>query len=276
MSTTPEGPETFFYTLTTNLSQLIQLCSTIEQQERISQLNHSQADNLRFNSLHCFGDLSISESDVFPSTHTKFSSYIDLRHNSTGNCRLQCPINQSKSHSQDCIACLNTNYYHSKKSDDVFLIRNGLRFKNDANHPRYLFQTINYQWQLRTHLNNYIEWKELMKSLNEHFLTKFYSKFSNNISFWFTSEFFSTWTILQQLQQEKFSLIIVKFLLILMFLLLFTGVLGIFVTLTTFLNFLTCLGTLTLLDYRFTIENLSHFVIVLIISSQYSVLYSIR
>ena len=69
---------------------------------------------------------------------------------------------------------------------------------------------------------------------------------------------------------------IVKFLLILIFLLLFTGVLGIFVTLTTVLNFLTCLATFTLLKYRFTIENLAHFVIVLIISSQYSVLYSIR
>jgi predicted RND superfamily exporter protein len=68
----------------------------------------------------------------------------------------------------------------------------------------------------------------------------------------------------------------VKFVIILIFLTLFTGVLGIFVTLTTLFNFVTCMATLTLLNYKLTVENMSYFVIVLIICSQYSVLYSIR
>lgn len=129
---------------------------------------------------------------------------------------------------------------------------------------------------IRTDMNQYAEWEYLIESIKEHVLTRFYSIFSTDISFWYTSEIFSTWTILEQLQQEKYSLMAVKFILILIFLSLFTGVLGIFVTLTTFLNFLTCLAALTLLNYRLTVENLSYFIIVLIVCSQYSVLYSIR
>jgi predicted RND superfamily exporter protein len=96
------------------------------------------------------------------------------------------------------------------------------------------------------------------------------------MSFWYTSEIFSSFTIMKHLQQEKYLLITIKFVIILIFLTLFTGVLGIFVTLTTLLNFLTCMAILTLLNYKLTIENMSYFVIVLIVCSQYSVLYSIR
>lgn len=228
------------------------------------------------NEFHCYGDLSILSSDFSPSSQTKFISFIEHRHNYTGNCTWLCSFNQTHPQSLDCILCLSSNYYHSKRSNDLFLIKNGLRFKNDGINPRYLFQTINYQWTIRTDINQYSSWEDLIDHIKEHFLTRFYSIFSTDISFWYTSEIFSTWTILEQLQQEKIFLIAVKFILILIFLSLFTGVLGIFVTLTTFLNFLTCLATLTLLNYRFTIENLSYFVIVLIVCSQYSVLYSIR
>jgi predicted RND superfamily exporter protein len=81
---------------------------------------------------------------------------------------------------------------------------------------------------------------------------------------------------MEQLQQEKYFLIAIKFVIILVFLTLFTGILGIFVTLTTLFNFVTCIATLTLLNFKLTIENMSYFVIVLIVCSQYSVLYSIR
>jgi len=96
------------------------------------------------------------------------------------------------------------------------------------------------------------------------------------MSFWWSSEIFSTYTIMEQLEQEKYLLIGIKFIVIFIFLILFTGVLGIFVTLTTLCNFLTCIGILTLFNYKLTIENMSYFTIVLIICSQYSVLYSIR
>ncbi len=96
------------------------------------------------------------------------------------------------------------------------------------------------------------------------------------MSIWWSSELFSTYTIMEQLEQEKYLLIGMKFILILIFLVLFTGVLGIFVTLTTLCNFLTCIATLTLLNYKLTIENMSYFIIVFIVCSQYSVLYSIR
>jgi predicted RND superfamily exporter protein len=79
-----------------------------------------------------------------------------------------------------------------------------------------------------------------------------------------------------QLEKEKNILIGIKFIIILIFLILFTGILGIFVTLTTLCNFLTCIATLILFNYKLTIENMSYFTIVLIICSQYSVLYSIR
>ena len=81
---------------------------------------------------------------------------------------------------------------------------------------------------------------------------------------------------MEQLEKEKYALIGIKFLLIAIFLVLFTGVLGLFVTLTTLCNFLTCIGTLTLLNYRLTVENMSYFTIVLIVNTQYSILYSIR
>jgi hypothetical protein len=115
-----------------------------------------------------------------------------------------------------------------------------------------------------------------MENLKRNFFKKFYSKLAARISFWYTSEIFSTFSIMEQLQQEKYFLIAIKFILILIFLTIFTGVLGIFVTLTTLLNFLTCIATLTLFNYKLNIENISYFVIVLIVCSQYSVLYSIR
>ena len=115
-----------------------------------------------------------------------------------------------------------------------------------------------------------------MKTFKENFLTKFYLQTFPQMSFWYTSEIFSSLNIFEQLQQEKIFLISIKFLLIAIFLMIFTGILGLFVTITTLLNFLTCIAILTLLNYKLTIENMSYFIIVLIICLQYSVLYSIR
>ena len=137
-------------------------------------------------------------------------------------------------------------------------------------------QTVSYRWQLKTNLNDLFEWKRLVEQLNKDYINRFYLNTFTMISVWRSSEWFSTFAIMEQLQQEKHILMAVKFMIILIFLTLFTGVLGVFVTLTTFFNFATCMATLTLLNYKLTVENMSYFVIVLIISSQYSVLYSIR
>jgi hypothetical protein len=237
----------------------------------------TQGEILTINNFRCFGDLSFFNSKSFSLTNTKFSSYISSRPNQTTNCSLICLSNITDNNNKHaCILCLNSYYYLSNKYDDSFIIKNGLRFPNDVQNPRYLFQTVNYKWSFKTNLNNYFEWKILIENLKRNFITKFYSKIFTRTSFWYTSEIFSTFTIMEQLEQEKFFLIAIKFVIILIFLTLFTGVLGIFVTLTTLLNFLTCIATLTLLNYKLNIENMSYFVIVLIVCSQYSVVYSIR
>lgn len=176
----------------------------------------------------------------------------------------------------ESIHCLNHLLYLSSPNDDLFLIKNGLRFVADAQNPRYLFQTIRYRWNVKTNLNQFVEWKDLMHRLRTNFIARFFTKTFTNLKVWWSSEWFATFALMEQLQKEKYFLITLKFLIILVFLTLFTGVLGIFVTLTTLFNFFTCLATLTLFKYSMTVENLSYFVIVLIISSQYSVLYCIR
>ncbi len=142
-------------------------------------------------------------------------------------------------------------------------------------YPRYLLQTINYKWNILTDINNYIEWKILNENLKTNFIGKFYTNIFTYMSFWWSSELFSTYSIMEQLEQGKYVSTGIKFAIILIFLVLFTGVLGIFVTLTTLFNFLTCMATLTLFNYKLTVENMSYFTIGLIICSQYSVLYSI-
>ena len=149
-------------------------------------------------------------------------------------------------------------------------------FMSDAQNPRYLFQTVNYRWNISSGLNDVHEWRLLYENLKTNFIQKFYSKVFTGMSFWWSSELFSTYTIMEQLQQDKYLLTGIKVITISILLVLFTGILGIFVTLTTLLNFVTCTGILTLLNYKLTVENTSHFVVVLIICSQYSVLYSIR
>ncbi len=175
----------------------------------------------------------------------------------------------------ECITCLNSLYYNSNQYDDLVLIKNGLRFISDAQNPRYLLQTINYKWNILTDINNYIEWKILNENLKTNFIGKFYTNIFTYMSFWWSSELFSTYSIMEQLEQGKYVSTGIKFAIILIFLVLFTGVLGIFVTLTTLFNFLTCMATLTLFNYKLTVENMSYFTIGLIICSQYSVLYSI-
>ncbi|CAF4960341.1 unnamed protein product, partial [Rotaria sp. Silwood1] len=234
----------------------------------------TQDENLSINNFRCFGDLSLINSDSSLLTNTKFSSYILYRSNQTNNCTLICSLNTTESRYQ-CILCLNSLYYLTNKYNDLFLIRNGLRFINDGQNPRYLFQTINYKWLLKTNLNNFIEWQFLIENLKKNSITKFYSKIFTHMSFWWTSEIFSSYTIMEQLRQEQFFLIPIKFVIIFVFLTLFTGILGIFVTLTTLLNFSTCIAIFTLLNYKLTIENISYFVITLIFCSQYSILYSI-
>jgi len=233
-----------------------------------------QNQPLTINNIHCFGNLSPTYSPI-SSINTKFSSIITNHQNLSINCTHICTSNKT-SNTYECIICLNSLYYNSYKSNDLFLIKNGLRFISDAQYPRYLFQTINYQWNILGNLNHYFEWKLLNNYLKNNIFTRFYSNTFTHMSIWWSSELFSTFTIMQQLEQEKYLLIGIKFIIILIFLVLFTGVLGIFVTLTTLCNYLTCIAILTLLNYKLTIENMSYFTIVLIVCSQYSVLYSIR
>lgn len=235
----------------------------------------TQGENLILNNYQCFGDLSQNLTESLSLTNTKFSSYILSNTNQTNNCSLLC-LSNNTDQKYPCILCLNAYYYDRNKYNDLFLIKNGLRFVNDGQNPRYLLQTINFQWLLKTNINNYFEWESFRRNLKENFLTKFYENIFHRVSFWYSGEIFSILTIMEHLQQEKYYLITIKFIVIFIFLLLFTGVLGIFVTLTTLLNFLTCIAVLTLFNYKLTIENISYFVIVLIICSQYSVLYSIR
>ena len=230
---------------------------------------------LRINHVHCFGNLSPSFSTASPSTTTKFSSIISNHQNHSNDCSSPCTSNKS-SDTYGCALCLNSLYYNSHQIDDLFVMKNGLRFLSDAQYPRYLLQTINYKWTILTNLHNYFEWKLLAEYLKSNIFARFYSNTFTHMSVWWSSELFSTATIIEQLQQEKYLLTGMKFLIILIFLVLFTGVLGIFVTFTTFCNFLTCIAIFTLFNYKLTIENISYFTIVLIISSQYSVLYSIR
>ncbi|CAF0875300.1 unnamed protein product [Rotaria sordida] len=298
MTSEPDGIDTFAYALKHNLSQLIQFCSSLSHQTDkkssvykhyrrhiSSQILHNssitstpiiltQDKNLSINNFQCFGDLFLSNSNSSLLTNTKFSSYILYHNNQTNNCTLICSLNTTE-YQYQCILCLNSLYYLKNKYNDLFLIKNGLRFINDVQNPRYLFQTINYKWLLKTNLNNFFEWQYLIENLKKNFIIKFYSNIFARMSFWWTSEIFSSYTIMKQLQQEKSFLIIIKFIIIFVFLTLFTGILGIFVTLTTLLNFSTCIAIFTLLNYKLTIENLSYFVIILIVCLQYSILYSI-
>lgn len=208
-------------------------------------------------------------------SNTKYFSIIQYHENQSINCNSQCYSNKT-SVSHDCIQCLNSLYYNSNKYNDLFLIKNGLRYINDGQDSRYLLQTVNYKWSILTSLNNISEWKLFYENLQTNFFQKFYANNFSPMSFWWSSEIFSTYSIMEQLQQEKHLLTGIKFLIILITLVLFTGILGLFVTLTTLFNFVTCIALLTLFNYKLTIENASHFVIVLVICSQYSVLYSIR
>ncbi|CAF5056229.1 unnamed protein product, partial [Rotaria sp. Silwood1] len=228
----------------------------------------------RINNVHCFGDIS-SLYSINSSSNTKFSSIITHNQKQSINCSYQCFINMTTYNTYECILCLNLLYYNSYKYNDLFIIKNGLRFISDAQNPRYLLQTINYQWNILSNINNINEWKLLYDNLKKNFIQKFYSKIFLHMSFWWSSELFSTYTIMEQLQQEKYILFGIKFIIILIFLLVFTGILGIFVTLTTLFNFITCIAILTLFNYKLTVENMAYFTIVLIICSQYSVLYSI-
>ncbi|CAF4055916.1 unnamed protein product [Rotaria sp. Silwood2] len=298
MTSKPDGIDTFAYALKHNLSQLIQFCSSLPHQINkkpfvykhyhrhvSSQIFHNnsiistptistQDENLSINNFHCFGDLFSFNNDLSLLTNTKFSSYILYRSNQTNNCTLICSLNTTEN-KYKCILCLNSLYYLTNKYNDLFLIRNGLRFIIDVQNPRYLLQTINYKWLLKTNLNNFFEWQFLIENLKKNFIIQFYSKIFTRMSFWWTSEIFSSYTIMEQLRQENVFLIPIKFVILFVFLTLFTGILGIFVTLTTLLNFATCIAIFTLLNYKLTIENVSYFVIILIVCSQYSILYSI-
>ena len=170
---------------------------------------------LTINNIHCFGDLS-SSSSIFSSSTAKFSSIITNHHNQSLNCTHICSSNKTYN-PYECITCLNSLYYNSNKYDDLFLIKNGLRFISDAQNPRYLLQTINYKWNILTDINNYLEWKLLNEHLKTNFIGKFYSKIFTHISFWWSSELFSTYTIMEQLEQGKHVLAGIKFAIILIF-----------------------------------------------------------
>ncbi|CAF1430158.1 unnamed protein product [Adineta ricciae] len=296
---------TFENALETNLTQLMEFCSQLNvdrkrqhyeykpNERRLSyrhyhrhiNTNESSPDAtnlskrvthfpLTINHVHCFGDLSSSLLNYSSSSSTKLSSVISQHENSSLNCSSICSQNQTRN-AYECIICLNSLYYHSNSHDDLFLIKNGLRFISDSQNARYLLQTINYKWDILTDVNNYVEWKILNEILKTNEIGKFFTKIFPHMNFWWSSEIFSTYTIMEQLEQEKYVLTGIKFTIILLFLVLFTGVLGIFVTLTTLFNFLTSIAIFTLMKYKLTVEHMSYFTIGLIICSQYSILYSI-
>ena len=101
-----------------------------------------------------------------------------------------------------------------------------------------------------SNINKINEWKLLYKNLQINFIEKFYSKIILHMSFWWSSELFSTYTIMEQLEQEKFFLIGIKFIIMCIFLFLFTGILGLYVTLTTLFNFITSIAILVLFNYK--------------------------
>jgi hypothetical protein len=144
--------------------------------------------SLPINNIHCFGDLSPLNSNSL-SSNTKFSSIISNQPTQSMNCNSTCSLNKS-SNTYECILCLNSLYYDSYKSNDLFLIKNGLRFISDAKYPRYLFQTINYRWNILSDINNYYEWKLLYENLKTNFIQKFYSKIFTHMSCWWSSEIF--------------------------------------------------------------------------------------
>lgn len=258
----------------TPLKDWFSFCSSLPM------LSALQGDTLTVNEFPCFGDLSLVLPDASSPPHpahvdTKFSPIIRSYQNQTDNCQAICSFDDTDSDLK-CIPCLIQLFYRAHPDNDLFLIKNGLRYINDQHNPRYLLQTVNYRWQLKTDLNDLSEWKRLFRELNSNFIARFYMDKFTHMSFWSTHEWFATFAIMERLQLEKHYIMPAKFVVILVFLTLFTGVLGIFVTLTTLFNFVTCMATLTLLNYKLTVENMSYFVIVLIICSQYSVLYSIR
>ena len=265
MTAKPGDINTFEYALERNLSKLIQFCTQFDEQSTLEKKKIHYRHLTSSIIPHCFGDI-IPPS---PTSTNKFSSIIR-------NHSHPCSFDLCQSNSYACILCHNTLYYQSMMDDDLAVMKNGLRFISDVQYPRYLFQTINYQWKISGDWNDFSEWKIFVGYLRTNHFQQFYSQIFPRMSIWWSSEFFSTYTILEQLQQEKSLLIAIQFLLILIFLVLFTGILGIFVTLTTLFNFLTCMAIFACLDWKLTIENLSYFMITFIISSQYSVLYSIR
>lgn len=273
----PGDINTFEYALERNLSKLIQFCTQLKRANEQSigpmipyrHLTSSTNASITLIHPHCFGDSIPHILSNSSSSNNKFSSII-LNHSH------DCSIDHCQSNSYACILCHNTFYYQSMMNNDLAIMKNGLRFLTDVQYPRYLFQTINYQWKMSSDWNNFTEWKLFMRYLRTNPLQEFYSQIFSRMSIWWSSEIFSTYTILEQLQQEKTLLIVIQFVLILIFLVLFTGILGIFVTLTMLFNFLTSMAIFTWFDWKFTIENLSYFMITFIISSQYSILYSIR
>jgi hypothetical protein len=171
---------------------------------------------------------------------------------------------------------LNTLFYRSALFDDLFVLKNGLRFIGDSSNPHYLLQTIHYQWNLSRPLNQFNQWQSLMRTLRNNIPGKFFWKTFQLPSTWWSSEVFGTYAIMEQLEPEKSLRVCVKVVLIAVFLLLFTGTLGLFVTVTILFNFISTMAILTLFNFELTVENMAHFTVVLIICSQYSVLYSMR
>ncbi|CAF3999770.1 unnamed protein product, partial [Rotaria sp. Silwood1] len=139
--------------------------------------NENKLNNtsLTINNVHCFGDIS-SLYSINSSSNTKFSSIIIHNQKQSINCSYQCFINMTTYNTYECILCLNLLYYNSYKYNDLFIIKNGLRFISDAQNPRYLLQTINYQWNILSNINNINEWKLLYDNLKKNFIQKFYSK----------------------------------------------------------------------------------------------------
>lgn len=275
MSVSPGHFVTFADLFETNLSQWIDFCSQSSQQHHHQNQTESSSF-LSLRSFDCFGEMSSTSFSPTFSSESKFLPIIrqHLNRSDDDDCSIICSLNQTSS-TYSCLLCLNDKFYSSKSIDDYFILKNGLRFLHDASNPRYLLQTITYQWNQSESFSS-SQWQLLLRILRTDTWTKTLWKLFPQMSIWWSSEIFATFTIIEQLEQEKYCLMAIKFILLGMFLLLFAGLLGLFATVTILCNFLLIIAVLTLLHFEITVEHISYFTVVMIIASQYSILYSMR
>lgn len=261
MSSRASNSETFSSVLSENLFALLDFCSS---------KNFSDFGENFF----CFGD--VWSKTVFSNeSQSKLTSAIVKEKFFSPNCSREC----SKENSivdHRCFFCLNDFFLKLNPNDDLFLLKNGLRFIGDSELPRFLFQTVRFRIDAQQNLGQLSFWSKFFQEIEQNFFTEFYRKFSNKISFWFSAETFGNVAIIELLERDKLFLTAVKFISICLSLLCFTGFIAFFVTLTIFKNFIASVALLTLFNFHLSVENHVLFNLVLIISCQYSILFTMR